>query len=55
MSIGRYLKLINRLADPKGSLSATLPSAAIASTNWEVEKVVGAGKKRGAYKKYVSR
>ena len=55
MSIHWYLKPINGLPDPKVSLSATLPSAAIASANREVEKVVGSGRKRGPYKKYVSK
>ena len=53
MSIRRYLKPINGLPDPRGSLSANLPSAAIASANREVEKVTGSAKKRGPYKKYV--
>ena len=35
MSIRRYLKPIDGLPDPKGSLSTTIPSAAIASANWE--------------------
>ena len=35
MSIRQYLKLIDGLPDPKGSLSTTIPSAAIASANRE--------------------
>ena len=35
MSIHRYLKLIDGLPNPKGSLSTTIPSAAIASANRE--------------------
>ena len=35
MSIRRYLKPIDGLPDPKGSLSTTIPSAAIASANRE--------------------
>ena len=35
MSIRRYLKPIDGLLDPKGSLSTTIPSAAIASANRE--------------------
>ena len=39
MSIRRYLKSIDGIADPKGSLSITIPSSAIASANiminWE--------------------
>ena len=38
MSIRRYLKPVNGLPNPRGSLSANLPSAAIASANREVEK-----------------
>ena len=33
MSIRRYLKSIDGIPDPKGSLSTTIPSAAIASAN----------------------
>ncbi len=36
MSIRRYLKPINRLRDPRGSLFASLPSEAIAAANREV-------------------
>ena len=35
MSIRRYLKPIDGLPDPKGSLSTTIPSATIASANRE--------------------
>ena len=35
MSIRRYLKLIDGLPDPKGSLSTTIPFAALASANRE--------------------
>ena len=35
MSIHRYLKPIDGLPNPKGSLSTTIPSAAIASANPE--------------------
>ena len=55
MSIRRFLKPLNGLPDPRGSLSASIPSGAIAAANREVEKVTGEStKKRGAYKKYVS-
>ncbi len=37
MSIRWYLKPINGLPDPRGSLSASLPSATIAAANREVE------------------
>ena len=54
MSIRRFFKPIDGLPDPKGSLSAAIPSAAIASANREVQKVMDSGnKKRGSYKKYV--
>ena len=54
MSIRRFFKPIDGLPDPKGSLSAAIPSAAIASANREVQKVMDSGnKKRGPYKKYV--
>ena len=54
MSIRRFFKPINGLPDPKGSLSAAIPFAAVASANWEVQKVMDSGKKkRGPYKKYV--
>ena len=39
-SIRRYLKPVSGLPNPRGSLSAILPSAAIASANHEVEKVL---------------
>ena len=35
MSIRRYLKPIDSVPDPKGSLSITIPSAAIAPANQE--------------------
>ena len=35
ISIRRYLKPIDGLPDPKGSLSTTIPSAAIVSANRE--------------------
>ena len=54
MSVRQYLKPIDGLPDPKGSLSTTIPSAAIASANWEVQKAISSGKKRGPYKKYLS-
>ena len=48
MSIRSYLiQPKNGLPDPKGSLSCSLPSQAIALANKEVEKVIGRTKKRG--------
>ena len=52
MSLLRYLKPINGLPDPKGSLSTTMSRASIASANQEVQKELNATKKRGQYKKY---
>ena len=52
MSIRRYFKPKDGLPDPKGSLSCSLPSQAIALANKEVEKVInekGGSKKRGQY------
>ena len=45
-SIRNYFKPIKVLPDSKGSLSATIPFAAIASANREVKKVMGSGKKK---------
>ena len=54
MSIQQFFKPINEIPDLKGSLSATMPSAAIASANQEVLKVIKpCEKKRGPYKEYV--
>ena len=47
MSIRSYFQPENGLSDPKGSLSCSLPSQAIALTNKEVERVIGRTKKRG--------
>ena len=41
MSIRSYFQPENGLPDPKGSLSCSLPSQAIALVNKEVEKVIG--------------
>ena len=54
MPIRRFFKPVDGLPDPKGSLSGVILSAAIASTNREVQKVMDSGKKkRSPYKKYV--
>ena len=37
VSICRYLKPIDGLPDPKGSLSTTIPSTAIAFANWRID------------------
>ena len=41
MSIRRYFKSINRLPNPRGSLSTSIPSTAITVANHEVERVTG--------------
>ena len=54
MSIRHLFKPVDGLPDPKGSLSGVISSAAIASANREVQKVMDSGKKkRGPYEKYV--
>ena len=51
MPIRRFFKPVDGLPDPKGSLSGVILSAAIASTNREVQKVMDSGKKkRSPYK-----
>jgi hypothetical protein len=53
MSLLRYLKPIDGLPDPRGSLSTTVSREAIAAANQEVQKELNATrKKRGQYKKY---
>ncbi len=53
MSIRSFFKPKDGLPDPKGSLSSSLPSKAIALANREVEKVTTSetGKKRGQYER----
>ena len=53
MSILNYFKPKDSLPDPKGPLSQTLSSLAIAAANSEVAKVIAgsAAKKRGEYNK----
>ena len=54
ISIRQFFKPKNGLPDPKGSLSASLPSQAIALANKEVQNVVNgtaATKKPGPYKR----
>ena len=53
MSIRSFFKPKDGLPDPKGSLSSSLPSKAIALANKEVEKATTSetGKKRGQYKR----
>ena len=59
MSLLKYFKQKDGLPDPKGSLSHTVPSRAIARANREVEVELAAArreesrsKKRGPYKRY---
>ena len=50
MSIRQYLEYRERLPDPRGSLSQSLASRAIAAANREVEKTKNdESKKRGSY------
>ena len=56
MSLYCFLKPLNRFPDPKGSLSATIPTPAIRQANKEVEVVLKEnngehGRKRKPYKK----
>ena len=54
MELLRYLRPVNGLGDPKGSLSCSIPTQAIAQANREVENAVGStiGGKYGPYTKY---
>ena len=57
MALWKYLKVNkDRLPNPNGSLSGTIPSRAIAQANWEVQQLLVSqenGRKRGPYKEYV--
>ena len=50
-SILRYLKPVDGLPDPRGSITRVLPTSTVALANKEVQNVL-APKKRGPYKKY---
>ena len=54
MALLRYLRPVNGLPDPKGSLSGSIPTQAIAQANREVENAMESttGGKRGSYTKY---
>ena len=56
MALLRYLKPVDGLPDPRGSLSSSIPTQAIAEANKEVQKAIlsEAGGKRGAYQQYSS-
>ena len=55
MALWKYLRCKEDLPDPKGSLSSSISSRAIASANREVEKALekdlSKNKKRGPYRK----
>ena len=52
MTLLRYMKPIDSLPDPRGSLSHSIPSQAIAEANREVQKAMAGGGKCGLYTKY---
>ena len=53
MALLKYLVPKDGLPDPKGSLSQSIPSRAIAAANDEVTKATsGAMNKRGPYRRY---
>ena len=47
------LQPIDGLPDPKGSLSQTIPSRAIALANAQVQRTANTNKKRGPYQRYI--
>jgi hypothetical protein len=53
MSLRQYFRSRDGLPDPRGILSSSLPSRAIAAANREVEAVLSTekSKKRGPYQK----
>ena len=54
MALLRFFKPVDGLPDPKGSLSLSVPSRAIASANREVlNSISKAGKKRDPYRRYI--
>ena len=54
MTLPKFMKQKDVLHDLKGSLSASLPSKAIALANREVQKAMrSAEEKRGQYAKYI--
>ena len=52
MALLWYLKPIGCAPDPRGSLSRSIPSQAIAEANKQVERVLAEGSNRGPYTKY---
>ena len=52
MALLRYLNPKDGLPDPKGSLSQSVPSRAIAAANEEVTRARSGVKKRGPYRRY---
>ena len=56
MFLLRYFKPKDGLPDPRGTLSSSIPAAAIAQANKEVQRATSSEKqKRGPYKKYSAR
>ena len=56
MALLHYMKSVGGLPGPRGALSSSIPTQAIAEANKEVQKTVGTadGGKRGHYKRYSS-
>ena len=56
MALLCYMKPVGGLPDPRGSLSSSIPTHAIAEVNKEVQKAVGTadGGKCGPYRRYSS-
>ena len=52
MALLRYLQSKDNLPNPRGTLSSSMPSQAIAAANREVRKAAEIEKKHGPYKKY---
>ena len=55
MALLRYLKPVDGLPDPRRSLLSSIPSSAIEEANAQVQKVIGAKRKRGPYQTYSPR
>ncbi len=53
MALLRYLRPVDGLPDPRGSLSSSIPTQAITEVNKEVQKAICEARgRRGAYQKY---
>ena len=55
MALLQYMKAINGLPDPRGSLSHSIPYQAITEENREVWKAMAGGGKHRPYTKYYGR